>query len=148
MIAVDLNSRIVSRTKNRRVIPEKGDGEIQVQLPEMSPETGVGTELIKKMGDYYDNIEQRLRQKTSDLLHREAPPPDIIETVMTSVGIMQERITRINLAVDQPDILIQPRLGELKLMNFDQIEHTIEEGYIATKEQIEDILPLLETEMK
>lgn len=148
VIAVDLNSRIVSRTKNRRVIPEKGDGEIQVQLPEMSPETGVGTELIKKMGDYYDNIEQRLRQKTSDLLHREAPPPDIIETVMTSVGIMQERITRINLAVDQPDILIQPRLGELKLMNFDQIEHTIEEGYIATKEQIEDILPLLETEMK
>ena len=147
VIAVDLNSRIVSSTNIRRLTAEQCDGETQSQLHEMIYESGARTELIKKMADYYDNIEQSLRQKTSDLLHREAPAPDIIETVMTSVGIMQERITRINLAVDQPDILIQPRLGALKMMNFDQIEHTIEEGYIATKEQLEDILPLLQTEI-
>ena len=64
---------------------------------------------------------------------------------MTSVGIMQERITRINLAVEQPDILIQPRLGELKMMNFDKIKHTIEEGYVGATEKMEDIKILLET---
>ena len=70
--------------------------------------------------------------------------PDIIETVMTSIKIMQERITRINLAVEPPDILIQPRLGQLKMMDFDQVEQTIEEGYIGVKEKIEDIQKLLE----
>lgn len=56
---------------------------------------------------------------------------------------MQERITRINLAVDRADILIQPRLGELKMMNFDQVEHAIEEGYLGVKEKLEDIKTLM-----
>jgi NTE family protein len=52
---------------------------------------------------------------------------------------MQERITRINLAVEPPDILIQPRLGQLKMMDFDQVEQSIEEGYIGVKEKIDQI---------
>jgi NTE family protein len=64
---------------------------------------------------------------------------------MTSIAIMQDRITRINLAVEPPDVLIQPRLGELKMMDFDQVEHVIEEGYTGVKEKIEDIKALLES---
>lgn len=146
VIAVDLNSRIVSRSRKRE------DEELELSTPGQynsgDGSSNSGSELLKKMGDYYENIEQRLRQKTSGLLNRESPTPDIIDTVMTSVGIMQERITRINLAVDQPDILIQPRLGELSMMNFDQIEHTIQEGYIGAREQMEDILTLLQREQK
>ena len=74
---------------------------------------------------------------------RDSGTPDIVETVMTSIGIMQERITRINLAVDRPDILIQPRLGGMKMMNFDQVAHAIEEGYIGVQEKLEDIHNLL-----
>ena len=68
-----------------------------------------------------------------------------METVTSSIGIMQERITRINLAVDPPDILIQPRLGGLKMMDFDQVEHTIEEGHIGVMEKMEDIKMLFES---
>ena len=57
---------------------------------------------------------------------------------------MQERITRINLAVEPPEVLIQPHLGQLKMMDFDQVEHTIEEGYARVKEKIKDIKALLE----
>ena len=64
---------------------------------------------------------------------------------MTSINIMQERITRINLAVEPPDILVQPRLGALKMMDFDQVNLTIDEGYISVKEKIEDIKGLLES---
>ncbi|PHR27683.1 MAG: patatin [Desulfotalea sp.] len=142
VIAVDLNSRIVSRTKAGAGVA-KAAHSMQTTSKPVSAENGNRNELVKKMSDYYDNIEQRLRQKTSDLLHRDHSTPDIIDTVMTSVSIMQERITRINLAVDQPDILIRPRLGELKMMNFDQIEHTIEEGYIGAREKMEDIKTLL-----
>ena len=57
---------------------------------------------------------------------------------------MVERITRINLAVEPPDILVQPRLGALKMMDFDQVNYTIEEGYIGVKDKMEDIKALLE----
>lgn len=143
VIAVDLNSRIVSRSGTD--LDHFGSEKIKkVQKKPPVSEGHNRNELVKKMADYYENIEQSLRQKTSGFLHRDNNTPDIIETVMTSVGIMQERITRINLAVEQPDILIQPRLGEMKMMNFDQIAHTIEEGYIGAKEKLADIFNLLE----
>ena len=96
------------------------------------------------MVEYYENAEISFTSKISVLLNRESAVPDIIETVMTSINIMQERITRINLAVEPPDILIQPHLGQLKMMDFDQVEQTIEEGYISVKEKIELIKKLLE----
>ena len=144
VIAVDLNSRIVSRSKRGRAAVNADDSK-QIASKTSPAEVGSRNEMVKKMTDFYENIEHSLRQKTNGLLHRDMAPPDIIETVMTSVGIMQERITRTNLAVEQPDILIQPRLGELKMMNFDQVEHTIKEGYIGAREKMEDILILLET---
>ncbi|MFW2367972.1 MAG: patatin-like phospholipase family protein [Desulforhopalus sp.] len=143
VIAVDLNSRIVSRSKQPTSPSVKDRPNNKVaEVPET--ESSGRYELVKKMADYYENVENKLRNRTNELLHRELATPDIIETVMTSVSIMQERITRINMAVDQPDILIQPRLGELKMMNFDQVEHTIEEGYIGLKEKLEDIQILLD----
>jgi len=145
VIAVDLNNKIVSRAKQSPASTDSEKPE-EISPEESTPETDIRNELVKKMADYYENIENSLRDKTSVFRRREAvTPPDIIETVMTSIGIMQERITRINLAVDQPDILIQPRLGELKMMNFDQVEHSIEEGYIGAQEKLEDIHTLLDS---
>ena len=144
VIAVDLNSRIVSRSKSHDAMATEGSDHI---APDTLVEGGEHrSELVKRMSDFYGNIEHSVRQKTSDLLHRDVATPDIIETVMTSVGIMQERITRTNLAVEQPDILIQPRLGELKMMNFDKVKHTIEEGYLGASEKMDDIKILLETD--
>ena len=57
---------------------------------------------------------------------------------------MQERITRINLAVEPPDVSIQPHLGQLKMMDFDRVEHIIEEGHVGVKDKIEVIKALLE----
>jgi NTE family protein len=141
VIAVDLNSRIVSHNAQlRREVPQ-----IDKQLP--PPEEGRKTsELIEKMMSFYESSEDIHKNKNSTYLEqprRQSATPDIIETIMTSISIMQERITRINLAVDRPDILIQPRLGELKMMNFDRVEHAIEEGYIAAREKLEDIQTLL-----
>ena len=136
VIAVDLNSGVASHKKPQQqpkpAAKKSGD----------SPT--YKSELLKKMADYYEHAETSFTSKISELLHRESSTPDIIETVMTSINIMQERITRINLAVEPPDVLIQPRLGQLKMMDFDQVEQTIEEGYIGVKEKIADIKKLLE----
>jgi NTE family protein len=137
VIAVDLNSGLVSSKKRRRRIVSteaKRDDHQEYK-----------SELIQKLLDHYENAEFGLRHKLNDLLKREVSTPDIIETVTTSIGIMQERITRINLAVEPPDVLIQPPLAGLKMMDFDQVEHAIEEGYIAVKEKMDDIKTLLES---
>ena len=136
VIAVDLNSGVVShKNPQRQTRPA-------TEKPAESP--AYNSELLKKMADFYEQAETSFTSKISELLHRESSTPDIVETVMTSINIMQERIARINLAVEPPDVLIQPRLGQLKMMDFDQVEQTIEEGYIGVKEKIADIKKLLE----
>ncbi len=141
VIAVDLNSRIVSHKSqfHREILT----GHEQLPSPE---ENKKNHELFERMMSFYAGSEGGLKDKpitNIDPSRRLSVAPDIIETIMTSISIMQERITRINLAVDRPDILIQPRLGELKMMNFDRVEHAIEEGYIGAKEKLEDIQTLL-----
>jgi NTE family protein len=136
VIAVDLNSGVVSHQKPRRKIKPAAQKTVD--------SAAYDSELLNKMVAYYEHAETSFTSKINELLHRESSTPDIIETVMTSINIMQERITRINLAVEPPDVLIQPRLGQLKMMDFDQVEQTIEEGYISVKEKIADIKKLLE----
>ena len=137
VIAMDLSSGIISKQKRKR---EKFRSE---KTPVKQEEKK--TELTKKLSEYYENAELSFKTKINELFKKEASTPDIIETVTTSINIMQDRITRINLAVTPPDVLIQPHLGELKMLDFDQVEHTIEEGYNRAKEKIEDIMILLES---
>ena len=136
VIAVDLSSGNISKRKRKKRELKKED--ILTKQEENK------NELLNKLSKYYETAELSFKHKISDLFKKEASMPDIIETVTTSVNIMQDRITRINLAVTPPDILIQPHLGELKMLDFDQVEHTIEEGYIRAKEKVEDILNMLE----
>jgi NTE family protein len=136
VIAVDLSSGIISKQKRKK---QKFRSE---KAPVKQEEKK--NELIEKLSEYYENAESSFKNKINDLFKKEASTPDIIETVTTSINIMQDRITRINLAVTPPNVLIQPHLGELKMLDFDQVEHTIEEGYIRAKEKIEDIMIMLE----
>jgi NTE family protein len=137
VIAVDLNSGIASRRMHQPPVAEKGTTVTETHKAK--------SELLAKLSDYYETAEATFKARINDLLGREENMPDIIETVMTSINILQERITRINLAVEPPDVLIQPRLGALKMMDFDQVEQAIEEGYIGVMEKMEDIKSLLET---
>jgi len=136
VIAVDLNSGIISERRKisskRRSAKKSGDP------------SSYKNELFQKLHDYYEAAEITFTDKISEMLKKESATPDIIETVMCSINIMQERITRINLAVEPPDVLIQPHLGHLRMMDFDQVENSIEEGHAAVRDKIEEIKVLLE----
>lgn len=136
VIAVDLNSGIASRRMRKPQVEE-------IETP-AHEDPKFKSELLVKLTDYYETAESNFKNKINELLGRDVGMPDIIDTVMSSINIMQERISRINLAVEPPDVLIQPRLGALKMMDFDQVELAIEEGYIGVKEKMEDIKALLE----
>ena len=135
VIAVDLSSGNFSKKRFKK-------RSVQVEEALVKKEKNTN-ELLDKLSRYYESAEISFKNKISELFKKEASMPDIIDTVITSTNIMQDRITRINLAVTPPDILIQPHLGELKMLDFDQVEHTIEEGYFRATEKIEDIENLL-----
>lgn len=143
VIAVDLSGTIVSRMRamEQRVDPETEE----MPQGQLESERSYAGQLMSKLADYYQMAETGFRAKIGELFQQESAAPDIIETVTTSIAIMQRRINRINLAVDPPDILIEPRLGELRMMDFDQVAHTIEEGYIAARENMDDIRNLYES---
>ncbi|MFH1980971.1 MAG: patatin-like phospholipase family protein [Pseudomonadota bacterium] len=136
VIAVDLNSGLVSRQRRDRLAAERDTGVQEAPGGEQS-------EFMKKLSEYYDSAESVVKKKIREVLNLDDDMPNIMDTVGTAIGIMQERITRINLAVDPPDILIQPRLGELRMMDFDQVEKAIEEGYLGMQERMADIRMML-----
>jgi len=139
VVAVDLNSTILPRRRkdSSELAEEEKNGWD-------APAGGHRNEWLDKVAAYYESAEANVRKKVGEMLKADSSVPDLVETVMTSVGIMQERITRINLAVEPPDLLVQPRLGALKMMDFDQVEHSIEEGYLSMKEKIDDLRRLLD----
>lgn len=64
----------------------------------------------------------------------------VIEALMEE-GIPVDCIAGVS--IDPPDVLIQPKLGDLKLFDFDQAERSIKEGYIRTMEKMGDIKSFL-----
>ena len=134
VIAVDLNSGLVSRAQRERLARES-TGE--------APPPEYRNEMTKKLADHYAEAETTFTNKIRSFLNIDDPTPDIMETVSGAIGIMQERITRINLAVEPPDILVQPRLGEMSMMDFGQVEKAIEEGYRGVRDNLEDIKMML-----
>ncbi len=133
VIAVDLNSNFAAIRRTRAK-----------KTNSSANEAGHKSDRLKKLTDFYATAGAAFRSRLNELLHKDNQIPDIIETVTTSINIMQERITRINLAVEPPDILIQPRLGDLKILDFDQVEMTIEEGYLAAKQKIDEVFACIQ----
>jgi len=132
VIAVNLDSRLISRKRHCK---------IEAPLVKEEP---VGNEFLQNLSARYDAAEKMIRERFD--VQKKVKAPGARQVINASIQIMQERITRVNFAVAPPDILITPRLGDLKMLDYDQVEHAIEEGYISTQNKINDIKALLETQ--
>ena len=75
---------------------------------------------------YIDNLKDRFKANP----HK---PPGMFSVMSGAIDIMQERITKARMAGDPPDILIQPKLGHIGIMEFDRGKEGIEIGYETTK---------------
>lgn len=52
----------------------------------------------------------------------------IVDVMMTALNIMQDRITRSSMAGDPPDVILTPRVGHIRWMEFDRAAEIIDEG--------------------
>ncbi len=58
----------------------------------------------------------------------EPTPPSLLGVVMSSLDIMQVRITRSRMAGEPPDVIVAPRLAHVGLLDFDRADEAIREG--------------------
>ena len=59
--------------------------------------------------------------------------PSVLDVVMTSVTIMQMRITRSRMAGDPPEVIVAPSLAHLGLLDFHRAAEAMAEGRRAAK---------------
>ncbi len=134
VIAVNLDSGLVSRKRHQKIEPAPEEKPLQFR-----------NEFLKTLAGRYESAEKMIRKKLEHQKKKKPTTPGTRQVINSAIQLMQERITRVNFAVNPPDILITPRLGDLKMLDYDQVEHAIEEGYIATRNKISDIKMLMET---
>jgi|SRR5690554_4801457 len=95
---------------------------VTVQTKKSTP--SVFNKFLSSSQDYFEQVKGKLSRPPSS--------PGVFGVVAGSIDIMQERITRTRLAGDPPDILIQPKLGEIGLLEFELGEEAIKIGYEST----------------
>jgi len=134
VIGVDLNADILQRHLHPlAVVPPPApvrEGFESLAEPEPAPEAPPSPAV--KNGGWI----QRLTPWRSGVAPVDPPPrrvPSALDVVMTSVTIMQVRITRSRMAGDPPEIVVAPRLSHLGLLDFHRAKDAIAEGRRAAE---------------
>lgn len=81
---------------------------------------------------------------TKRLFRREENSPSLFGVMVSSLGILQDRLTRSRLAGDPPDIHIKPQIGHIGLLEFEKAKELIRLG----EEAAERALPEIEAAMQ
>jgi len=134
VIAVNLNHDIVGKKAIKKP---------SISNPE-DPASGTkGMESLTQRGKILDALNKRVRAIDIPALTQikqwmvRDPMPNIFEVLMTSINIMEVQITATRLKADPPDLLIQPKLGQLRFLEFHRAKDAILEGYEETLSCIE-----------
>ncbi len=151
IIAVDLNSQLLTKrfgelaysdTKKTKKTKIKNGAENTdffhlLSLPK--------NPFLDRVSRQLSQAEKMMRDKWSHFFNGDDESmPSIFDIYGSSIDIMETQLTRISINIHKPDLLIQPQLGDLKLLDFDQAEKAISEGYEKTMAQKEAILKLVQ----
>jgi NTE family protein len=65
--------------------------------------------------------------------------PDMFAAIAASVNITQDRITRSRMAGDPPDVLLQPRISHIGLLEFYRAAEAIQSGEKCVEKNLAEI---------
>jgi len=136
VIAVDLNHDIIGRKSAKKAsVPDPGNmtlaGEPKKRL--------TGNRILDATNKRIKSIDIPALTRMKQWMSRNALP-NIFEVMGTSINIMGAQITATRLKSDPPDLLIQPKLGHIRFLEFHRAKEAILEGYRETRSAI-DLLP-------
>jgi len=122
VIAVDLNSDILHRhMRPLAVVQAPADESGPLPEPEPPPHNGGWMQRLTPW---------RMAAAAAGPVPR---VPSMLDVVMTSVNIMQMRITRSRMAGDPPEMVVAPALAHLGLLDFHRAAEAIAEGRRAAQ---------------
>lgn len=131
VIAVNLNGDIVGRHFAPRskadALDEDAAGDEPLEGQE--PASGGRDSLVQVLTRLRSGLGTRLDSLISSLARRgETAEPGLFDALAGSINIVQDRLTRSRMAGDPPDVLVTPRLSDIRLMEFDRAAEAIAEG--------------------
>ena len=131
VIAVNLNADILGKARK----------------PGATIATAAGFDLIQVLDEEQAHETppppSRLNALTRRVFTREYDGPSLFGVMVSSLGIITDRIGRTRLAGDPPDVQIAPRLGHVGLLEFDRAAEALDEGAAATERAVPDIADAL-----
>ncbi len=96
--------------------------------------------------DISDQAEEALgaNMLTKRMFRREGNSPSLFGVMVSSLNIIQDRLTRSRLAGDPPDVHIKPRIGHIGLLEFERAEDLIKEGETAVERKLPELMSAIE----
>ncbi|NDW20022.1 patatin-like phospholipase family protein [Alteromonas hispanica] len=112
-------------TKSQNVLKQwftpdsKSEDESQNDGHSQENSDSLGSEVIEKVEEEFTEVPAKVNKKN---------PPGIMSVMSSSLEILQARVTRSRLAGDPPDILIEPQLTDVGIMEFHRAEELCQKG--------------------
>ena len=93
--------------------------EVLSDTNDVKTEEGIASEVIEKVEEEFTEVPAKVSKRN---------PPGIMSVMSSSLEILQARVTRSRLAGDPPDILIEPQLTDVGIMEFHRAEELCAKG--------------------
>jgi NTE family protein len=123
VIAVNLNADIIGKArKHRNDVPVGEVPDLFTLLEGESP----------RKPSRFDALSRRVFQRNYD-------GPSLFGVMVSSLGIIQDRISRSRMAGEPPDVHVAPRLGHIGLLEFDRAAEAIAEGEASLLRALPDL---------
>jgi NTE family protein len=135
VIAVNLNADIIN---SYEVIEEVGEQHASSQSTASDEETDTQEEKDNLWDKTKSGFQKALNLVSAD--GSSSSRPKGIDVIANSIDIMSSHLTRSRLAGEPPDVLLQPRLDDVGLLQIHKAKETIAEGRACVKRMQEEII--------
>ena len=129
VIGVNLNRYVTGRNNKENLIVK--ETEPKGKKLQNKKKENKNIQIFDRIENKYLDLMDTFKRK-KEIEKTVAGFPNIFEIIDSTIHIMENRITDINLKEARPDFLIEPEVGDLRLFDFDRAEEAIEEGYKKT----------------
>jgi NTE family protein len=135
------------REIERQIAEEEEIEEARDEIADaVSPATGA-TPIKDRIRSTFKNLGWKPKPEM-ELMRRviggDRREPGIASVMLASLNIVQDRLARMRMAGDPPDIMIAPKVGHLSLLDFDRADELIGLGEEAAEEAIPQIREIME----
>lgn len=124
VIAVNLNTDLIGKARQHRNDVPVGE------VPDL--DTLLGGDAAVRKPSRFDALSRRVFQRSYD-------GPSLFGVMVSSLGIIQDRISRSRMAGEPPDVHVTPRLGHIGLLEFERAAEAIAEGEAALLRALPDL---------